>query len=50
VQGVVLVAAASGVVPFAGVLVGLALASLVWSFGRDVFWLWRNRMKVEVDV
>lgn len=50
VQGVVLVAAASGVVPFAGVLVGLALASLVWSFGRDVFWLWRNRVKVEVDV
>ncbi|MBM7860954.1 CDP-alcohol phosphatidyltransferase family protein [Lentzea nigeriaca] len=42
VQGIFLVVAASGVVPFAGVLVGLALASLVWSFGRDVLWLWRN--------
>jgi phosphatidylglycerophosphate synthase len=42
VQGVVLVVAASGLVPYAGVLVGLALASLVWSFGRDIAWLWRN--------
>jgi phosphatidylglycerophosphate synthase len=46
VQGVVLVVAASGVVPFAGVLVGLALAALVWSFGRDIAWLWRNRSGV----
>jgi hypothetical protein len=25
------------------VSVGAALASLVWSFGRDVVWLWHNR-------
>ncbi|HUQ60479.1 CDP-alcohol phosphatidyltransferase family protein [Lentzea sp.] len=42
VQGIILVVAASGLLPFAGVLVGLALASLVWSFGRDVLWLWNN--------
>ncbi|WP_238598591.1 CDP-alcohol phosphatidyltransferase family protein [Saccharothrix sp. ALI-22-I] len=42
VQGIVLVVAASGLVPYAGVLVGLALASLIWSFGRDIAWLWRN--------
>lgn len=42
VQGIFLVVAASGLLPFAGVLVGLALASLVWSFGRDVWWLGRN--------
>lgn len=42
VQGIFLVVAASGLLPFAGVLVGLALASLVWSFGRDVLWLWNN--------
>jgi len=42
VQGIFLVVAASGLLPFAGVLVGLALASLVWSFGRDVLWLGRN--------
>ncbi|SES10579.1 CDP-alcohol phosphatidyltransferase [Lentzea xinjiangensis] len=40
VQGIVLVVAASGLLPFAAVLTGLALASLVWSFGRDVLWLW----------
>jgi phosphatidylglycerophosphate synthase len=42
VQGIFLVVAASGLLPFAVVLVGLALASLVWSFGRDVLWLWRH--------
>jgi phosphatidylglycerophosphate synthase len=42
VQGIFLVVAASGLLPHAGVLVGLALASLVWSFGRDVLWLWNN--------
>lgn len=42
VQGVALVVAGAGVLPtvIAGVAVGLALASLVWSFGRDVVWLW----------
>ncbi|MFI6097980.1 CDP-alcohol phosphatidyltransferase family protein [Lentzea sp. NPDC051213] len=42
VQGIFLVVAASAILPFAVALVGLALASLVWSFGRDVLWLWRN--------
>ncbi|ROP38152.1 CDP-alcohol phosphatidyltransferase family protein [Saccharothrix texasensis] len=42
VQGVALVVAASGLLPHPGVLVGLALASLLWSFGRDVAWLWRT--------
>ncbi|GAA4594839.1 CDP-alcohol phosphatidyltransferase family protein [Planotetraspora phitsanulokensis] len=44
-QGIVLVVAASGVLPYpvVAVAVGAALASLVWSFGRDVVWLWRNR-------
>lgn len=42
VQGVVLVVAASGLVTGAVVLVALALAALVWSFGRDIGWLWRN--------
>ncbi|MFE0043476.1 CDP-alcohol phosphatidyltransferase family protein [Streptomyces albireticuli] len=38
VQGVVLVVAAAGILPRAEttVLVGLALAALLWSFGRDV--------------
>ncbi|MFD1149577.1 CDP-alcohol phosphatidyltransferase family protein [Saccharothrix hoggarensis] len=42
VQGIVLVVAVSGLVPHAAVLVGLALAALVWSFGRDITWLWRS--------
>lgn len=40
-QGIVLVAAVSGIVPFAGVLVMAALVLLTWSFARDVRWLWR---------
>jgi phosphatidylglycerophosphate synthase len=45
VQGIVLVVAASGLLPAvaAVALVGAALASLVWSFGRDIAWLWRTR-------
>ncbi|WP_254715451.1 CDP-alcohol phosphatidyltransferase family protein [Actinomadura sp. NAK00032] len=43
VQGVVLVVAAAGVVPHAGLLVAAALALLVWSFGRDVRWLFARR-------
>ncbi|MFG2093491.1 CDP-alcohol phosphatidyltransferase family protein [Streptomyces sp. NPDC048612] len=44
-QGVVLVLAGSGVLPptAAATAVGGALALLVWSFGRDVGWLWRVR-------
>ncbi|MEQ0560590.1 CDP-alcohol phosphatidyltransferase family protein [Amycolatopsis sp. NEAU-NG30] len=45
VQGVVLVVAASELLPVAvsSALVGVALGSLVWSFGRDVVWLARHR-------
>ncbi|NBM16247.1 CDP-alcohol phosphatidyltransferase family protein [Streptomyces sp. GC420] len=43
-QGIALLAAAPGVLPrppaFAAVL--LALGLLVWSFGRDVRWLWKQ--------
>ena len=45
VQGVVLVVAVAGVLP-AGVTLAavlVALASLCWSFGRDVVWLARRR-------
>lgn len=45
-QGIGLVVAASGVVPHGGALVGFALAALMWSFGRDSVWLWRNRTGV----
>ncbi|WP_128375705.1 CDP-alcohol phosphatidyltransferase family protein [Streptomyces cavernae] len=43
-QGVVLLVAGSGLLPYAVsyVLVAGALASLVWSFGRDILWLWHN--------
>ncbi|MFJ5773094.1 CDP-alcohol phosphatidyltransferase family protein [Streptomyces sp. NPDC093094] len=44
VQGVFLLVAASDLLPppaTAGVVL-LALGSLVWSFGRDVAWLWRT--------
>jgi phosphatidylglycerophosphate synthase len=47
VQGVVLVVAAAGVLPgpVTAALVAVALALLVWSFGRDVGWLWRTRSR-----
>jgi phosphatidylglycerophosphate synthase len=43
-QGIVLVVATSEVLllPLAVALISTALALLVWSFGRDVAWLWRN--------
>ncbi|SDH84570.1 CDP-alcohol phosphatidyltransferase [Actinokineospora alba] len=41
-QGITLVVAASGVVPYSAVLVGLALVTLGWSFGRDIVGLWRR--------
>jgi phosphatidylglycerophosphate synthase len=45
VQGIALVVAAAGVLPqmLAYALVSAALASLVWSFARDVAWLWHHR-------
>lgn len=44
-QGIVLVVASAGVLPRPAAfgLVGLALALLCWSFGRDTVWLWRHR-------
>lgn len=40
-QGIALTAAAAGFAPVA--LAGVAVATLSWSFGRDVGWLYRNR-------
>lgn len=44
IQGVVLVLASSGVLPapYTTAVVAFALALLTWSFGRDVWWLWRH--------
>ncbi|ANP50662.1 phosphatidylglycerophosphate synthase [Streptomyces griseochromogenes] len=44
IQGVCLLLAGAELLPHAANLavVLLALGSLVWSFGRDVLWLWRN--------
>lgn len=44
-QGVVLVVASAGVVPAPLTIasLGLVLALLGWSFGRDIGWLWRVR-------
>ena len=44
-QGAALVAVAPALLPVwaATVLVAVALAALVWSFGRDTVWLWRAR-------
>jgi phosphatidylglycerophosphate synthase len=44
-QGIVLVVAASGVLPgpLAALAVAASLAMLVESFGRDVLWLWHRR-------
>ncbi|MEU4849415.1 CDP-alcohol phosphatidyltransferase family protein [Streptomyces gilvosporeus] len=44
-QGIVLVVAGAGIVPhiWAFITVAAALALLVWSFGRDIGWLWRTR-------
>ncbi|MCZ1005891.1 CDP-alcohol phosphatidyltransferase family protein [Streptomyces lydicus] len=43
-QGVVLVVAGTGILPRASAAcaVAVALGLLVWSFGRDVAWLWRT--------
>ncbi len=49
-QGIVLAVASSGLLPgsLAYASVGLALALLCWSFGRDVGWLWRARHREPV--
>ncbi|HEU5111496.1 MAG TPA: CDP-alcohol phosphatidyltransferase family protein, partial [Micromonosporaceae bacterium] len=51
-QGIVLAVAASGLVwePLAVASVAAALAVLLWSFGRDVVWLWATRGQVGADV
>lgn len=45
VQGIALVVAGSGLVPgpVAVFVAGGALSALVWSFGRDIAWLWHVR-------
>ncbi|QGV77137.1 CDP-alcohol phosphatidyltransferase family protein [Streptomyces ficellus] len=52
VQGVVLLVAGTGALPRvpAYAAVAAALALLVWSFGRDIRWLWRVRVDVRVPV
>jgi phosphatidylglycerophosphate synthase len=42
IQGILLAAAGTGVLPtlVSAIVVGSALAALVWSFGRDMLWLW----------
>jgi phosphatidylglycerophosphate synthase len=44
-QGIVLAVVGTGFLPtpVAVLLVALALAALVWSFGRDIAWLWRRK-------
>ncbi|MFI8191462.1 CDP-alcohol phosphatidyltransferase family protein [Streptomyces sp. NPDC085946] len=43
-QGVLLLLAGAGLLPYAAAfaVTALALGLLVWSFGRDVLWLWRT--------
>jgi phosphatidylglycerophosphate synthase len=45
-QGIILLVAGAGVLPGPAeiVLVGLGLGLLVWSFGRDIGWLWQRRL------
>ncbi|MGW2563484.1 CDP-alcohol phosphatidyltransferase family protein [Streptomyces sp. NPDC001514] len=51
-QGIVLLVAGAGIIPrvpaYGAVLVALAL--LVWSFGRDIRWLWRVRVRENAAV
>ena len=51
-QGVLLLLAASDLLPYAGTfaVVATALALLVWSFGRDILWLWRTSRSQTVAV
>ena len=50
-QGVVLTLAAAGFLPHpvTALALGLALALLTESFGRDVLWLWRRRRTIRVE-
>ncbi|MFF0161994.1 CDP-alcohol phosphatidyltransferase family protein [Streptomyces sp. NPDC005263] len=51
-QGVLLLLAASGLLPYPANfgVVAVALALLVWSFGRDILWLWRTYRSQEAAV
>jgi phosphatidylglycerophosphate synthase len=48
VQGVVLVVATAGVLPLTVTTIAVAgaLAALIWSFGRSVWWLWEQEYTV----
>jgi phosphatidylglycerophosphate synthase len=50
-QGVMLLLAGSGILPYAltFAVVALALGLLTWSFGRDIGWLWRVRDRGETS-
>ncbi|MCX4742038.1 CDP-alcohol phosphatidyltransferase family protein [Streptomyces antibioticus] len=50
-QGVCLLLAGAGLLPHAGNLAValLALGSLLWSFGRDVLWLWRTTRTAQTE-
>ncbi|MET7391354.1 CDP-alcohol phosphatidyltransferase family protein [Streptomyces sp. NPDC005529] len=50
-QGIVLLVAGAGILPYGvtAVAVALALGSLVWSFGRDIVWLWRHGARPVVE-
>ncbi|MCX5052826.1 CDP-alcohol phosphatidyltransferase family protein [Streptomyces sp. NBC_00201] len=51
-QGIFLLTAASGLLPYtaAFAVVAMALTTLLWSFGRDVSWLWRTSRVQEGEV
>jgi phosphatidylglycerophosphate synthase len=47
-QGAVLIVVSAGVVPFpaAITILAAALTLLLWSFGRDILWLWRAKPRM----
>jgi phosphatidylglycerophosphate synthase len=51
-QGIALTIAAAGVLPpgLTSITVAVALALLAESFGRDVWWLWRNRHSAAAEI
>ncbi|MDQ1049919.1 CDP-alcohol phosphatidyltransferase family protein [Streptomyces sp. V4I2] len=51
-QGILLLVAASALLPYTATfaVAATALALLVWSFGRDILWLWRTSRTEEASV
>jgi phosphatidylglycerophosphate synthase len=51
-QGIVLLVAAAGILPTLPALLAVlgALALLVWSFGRDIGWLWRTGRRGTIEI